>query len=124
MQPAAAAKQQTDQRPKPRGRPWPPGVSGNPFGRTLGKRYFTLFGDLARDLGGEAALTGIQRALLGQACQLMVRSEQVRVADDAVRLANAAQRILTTLTAKRTSSKQLGPDSLRAYAASKYSVPA
>lgn len=123
MQPSAVAEQEKTQRPT--GRPWPKGVSGNPSGRTLGKRYLALFADLARDLGGENALTGIERALIGQACQLMLRSERVCDADDAVRLANAASRILATLTAKRAARKPaLGPDALREYLASKQAASA
>jgi hypothetical protein len=97
MQQSAVAEQENPQQPKLRGRPWPKGVSGNPRGRTLGKRYLTLFADLARDLGGEAALTGIERALLGQAVGLMLRAERVKDTDDAVRLANASARLLANL---------------------------
>lgn len=100
MQPGAAAEQKNEQRRKPNGRPWPPGVSGNPSGRKLGKRYLALFADLVRDLGGEDVLTGIDRALLGQAVGLMVRAERVKETDDAVRLANASARLLASLRTK------------------------
>ena len=96
-QQAAADTQEDPQRQAPRGRPWPKGVSGNPSGRILGKRYLTLYGDLARDLGGEAALSAIERALLSQAVGLMVRAERVKETDDAVRLANASARLLASL---------------------------
>ena len=92
-----AEVQKSTQRLMPRGRPFPKGVSGNPSGKTLGKRYMALFADLASDLGGEEALTGIERALLGQAVGLMVRAERVRNTDDAVRLANASARLLASL---------------------------
>jgi hypothetical protein len=85
----------------PRGRPFPKGVSGNPSGKTLGKRYLALFADLARDLGGEDALSAIDRALLSQAVGLMVRAERVKDTDDAVRLANASARLLTGLRKKQ-----------------------
>lgn len=96
-QQTAADVQKNTQRLMPRGRPFSKGTSGNPSGRTLGKRYLALFADLARDLGGEDALTGIERALLGQAVGLMVRAERVKDTDDAVRLANASARLLGNL---------------------------
>lgn len=108
-QSSAAAEQKNEQRPKPNGRPWPPGVSGNPSGRKLGKRYLALFADLARDLGGEDALTGIDRALLGQAVGLMVRAEKVRDTDDAVRLANASARLLANLRKTKHQREPAGP---------------
>ncbi|HZC56031.1 MAG TPA: hypothetical protein VE396_08290 [Xanthobacteraceae bacterium] len=59
---AASAKQ--------RGRPYPPGVSGNLAGRpSAAKRYHELFDALSADLGGD--LGAIDRAMLEQACRLM-----------------------------------------------------
>jgi hypothetical protein len=110
QQQGPAAEQKTAQRLMPRGRPFPKGVSGNPSGRTVGKRYLTLFADLSRDLGGEAALSAIDRALLSQAVGLMVRAERVKETDDAVRLANASARLLATLrNTKRQRQATSGP---------------
>jgi hypothetical protein len=66
----------------------------------MSKRFSALFADLARDLGGEDALSAIDRALLSQAVGLMVRAERVKDTDDAVRLANASARLLTSLRKK------------------------
>jgi hypothetical protein len=82
----------------PRGKPWPKGVSGNPLGRQVtSKRVTELFTAIAADLGGEGAISAIDRAMLMQACRLLVRSECTRDADLALRLSNASARLLATL---------------------------
>ena len=90
MQQAAATEQQEPQRRKPRGRPWPPGVSGNPRGRR-GARFATLFADLAAELG---PLTAIERQQLAQAVRLMIRLDREKDAQTAVKLQNAIDRAL------------------------------
>jgi len=112
MQDAAQVERRT------RGR-FKPGMSGNPSGRTVGKRYLALFADLARDLGGEAALSAIDRALLSQAVGLMVRAERVKDTDSAVRLANASARLLASLRNTRRTSPKSGVTPLAAYLATR-----
>jgi hypothetical protein len=85
-------------RKRPRGKPWPKGVSGNPLGRQVtSKRVATLYAELADDLGGEAALSVIDRVTLLQACRLLVRSERTQDGDLALRLSNASARLLAAL---------------------------
>lgn len=107
-QQSAAAEQQGKsgrqgkQRLKPRGRPWLPGVSGNPSGNVItkaSKRAAELFDTLLADFGGD--LTAVDRAMLEQACRLMVRSERVKDPDSAVRLSNASARLLMNLRKMR-----------------------
>ncbi len=87
-----------EQQSKQRGRPWPPGTSGNLAGRRLqGKRFTELFDGMAADYGGVDALTSVQRVMLSQACRLLMRAERERIAEDAVRLSNAALRMLGAL---------------------------
>jgi hypothetical protein len=95
---AAANEQRAPQRHKPRGRPWPPGVSGNPDGaRTRGKRFAELYDNMAADFGGAKALTSVQAVMLAQSVRLLMRAEREKNAEDAVRLSNAAMRMLGTL---------------------------
>jgi len=77
------------------GKPWPKGVSGNPEGgRVKGPRYTELYTGIADDYGGEACLTTLQRAVLGQGVRLLIKAEKTRNVDLAVRLSNAAARML------------------------------
>jgi hypothetical protein len=115
MQQSPPAEQRNEQHLTPRGRPYPKGVSGNPAGRTLGKRFIELFEAMAgelRDLGGE--LSAIETALLSQAVRLMVRSERTPDNDDAVRLANASSRLLSTL--RNTKQRQHQPAPVESFA--------
>jgi len=96
VQPIAGLEQEHEHRRKPRGRPWPKGVSGNPSGSKVSKRVTNLFEALANEFGG-ADLSATDRALLMQACRLLVRSERVKEAEIAVKCANAARRILAGL---------------------------
>ncbi|MGO9682382.1 MAG: hypothetical protein ACLPTZ_07310 [Beijerinckiaceae bacterium] len=87
-----------EQQSKQRGRPWPPGVSGNLAGRALrGKRFGELFDGLAADFGGASGLTPAQAIMLSQAVRLLMRAERERTAEDTVRLSNAAVRMLSSL---------------------------
>lgn len=98
MQSAAAAEQSDGQRPPARrGRPWPKGVSGNPSGSRVNTRAVVLFAEMANDFGGGDALSGVDRAMLMQACRLMARGARAKSADDAVRLTSEARRILQSL---------------------------
>jgi hypothetical protein len=97
---AAAADQQV--KGKPRGRPFPPGVSGNPSGVAKQRpnereRIAELFSIIAADYG---ELTGIER-VVQQAARLLARAEKAADADIAVRASNAASRMLATLKRKR-----------------------
>jgi hypothetical protein len=100
-QQTAAEAQRNEQRSMLRGRPWPPGTSGNPSGSTVSKRVTVLFDAMLADFG-EGALSAIDSAMLLQACRLLVRSERTADADSAVRLSNAAARLIAGLrSAKR-----------------------
>ncbi len=90
-------QQQTDseQRTKQRGRPWPPGVSGNPGGqRAMRDRAAQTFGELVSERGGEMALQPTDLLRLQQAALLIERSKRTRDAGVAVKAANAADRLL------------------------------
>jgi hypothetical protein len=80
----------------PRGR-WRPGVSGNPSGSIKSKRYLQLHAEIVADLGGDNALTGIDRVIIGQAVTLLIRAEKVPDTNIAVRAANTATRLLASL---------------------------
>ncbi len=91
------AEQNETQHRKPRGRPWPKGTSGNPSGSRVNTRAVVLFAEMAADFGGVDALSGVDRAMLMQACRLMARGARAKAADDAVRLTSEARRILQSL---------------------------
>jgi hypothetical protein len=97
MQPIATTEQGEPQRPRLRGKPWPKGVSGNPSGSRVNTRAVVLFAEMAVDFGGVDALSGVDRAMLMQACRLMARGARAKSADDAVRLTSEARRILMAL---------------------------
>lgn len=96
--PAASRSAGTQDGEQPRrqagGRPWPKGVSGNPSGNKTNKRAASLFEEMVADLGGAAALSAIDRAMLEQAAHLLVRGQRAKDADIAIRLSNAAARLL------------------------------
>jgi hypothetical protein len=83
-----------------------PGVSGNPGGGTKSKRFLALRADIVNDLGGEDALTGIDRVVVEQAVALLIRSEKAKDGNDAVRASNAASRLLASL---RSTKRRRGP---------------
>ena len=87
-------------RRKPGGRPFPPGVSGNPLGpfAVVSKRVAEVFDLMAADFED---LTGIDRLQLQQAARLHVRAEKTKNPDIAVRASNAASRMLASLSKKR-----------------------
>lgn len=93
-----------EQRRKPRGKPWPAGVSGNPSGAAgLSMRAAELFDRLAGDFGGAAALSAsaIDSEMLRQAARLMARAARTRDADAAVRLTSEARRLVETLRRRK-----------------------
>jgi hypothetical protein len=93
-QPAAAVEQQEHHEHRHGGRPWPKGVSGNPSGSTVSKRFAALYASMLAEFG-DAVLTASDRALLAQACRLLCR----RMRDDeiAVKATNAARHIVNSL---------------------------
>jgi hypothetical protein len=100
-QQATTGQQQVGQRNKPRGRPFPPGVSGNPLGphAVVKERVEALVGQWVADF---PELTAIERSLLQQAAQLLVRAERIKDHDVAVRASNSAARLLASLRKKRS----------------------
>ena len=79
---AAAIAQPNKQRS--RGRPFAPGVSGNPKGdvtKTVRGRAAELRAVIASDFNGEA-LTAIDGVLLDRACILLARSERLHRTKD------------------------------------------
>jgi hypothetical protein len=82
-----------------RGRPFPPGVSGNPQGRISRAeqraRRDALVLELAGELGGIDALTPSARVLLTQCADLLMR--KAATAEDHVRIVNSVDRILRSL---------------------------
>jgi hypothetical protein len=96
----AAEEQQAGQRPKPRGKPFLPGQSGNPAGaRSQQQRIAAKFADLARDF--PEPRTGIEDSELRSAARLLVRAERTTNGDIAVRSAALAHRILASLRSMR-----------------------
>jgi hypothetical protein len=96
VQRSSASNQQAPKRVI--GRPFPPGVSGNPLGRARRTpRFAELYDGIAADYGGPAALTTLQRTVLAQGVRLMIRAERAQNADMAVRLTHAAARMLAAL---------------------------
>jgi hypothetical protein len=93
----------TEQRPAERsvrGRPFPPGVSGNPGGRVnLQQRTAELYAIMAADLGG--SFSGMDELLLVQACRMLARSEKTADPEIAVKCSNAGTRLLSILRKKR-----------------------
>jgi hypothetical protein len=79
------------------GRPWPKGVSGNPSGSKLSKRFAELFAAVRAEFG-DAALSASDRALLEQACRLMAR--RMRDEENSIKATNAARRIIASLHAR------------------------
>jgi hypothetical protein len=117
QQQPATVGQGDAQRPRPRGRPWPRGTSGNPQGARVNTRAKTLFAELSADFGGAEALPALDRVLLMQGCKLLARAERVKDADSAVRLTSEARRILASLRKRAAPPSPSGP-SLAEYLAS------
>jgi hypothetical protein len=76
------------------GRPFLPGVSGNPLcRRLLSKRAQQLADEMSADFGGFDKLRGVQQVMMRRAATLFARSETANNPDDAVRLTNCACRV-------------------------------
>jgi hypothetical protein len=107
MNNSAAIEQQNSQRAKQRGRPWPPGTSGNPAGsRVHNPQRQTLQADIEAELGGQ--VSPADKLLLQRAIELLTRRARSHV--DAVRGTNLAHRILTSLRTKYTAAKAQAGD--------------
>jgi hypothetical protein len=111
-QTAAATEQQADQ-PKPRGRPFSPGVSGDPTGGAATKalikqRVAELVEEWSADFEGR--LTAIERSLLQQAARLLIRAERTHDPDIAVRASGTSARMLASVRNKK---RKPGRSSLR-----------
>lgn len=103
QQPVTATEQSTAQhRRRAGGRPWQPGQSGNPTGIRISKHAIALFNEIAGELGGEAALSAIDRTLLLQAARLLVRSARLKDHDAAIRMSSEARRTLEGLRRRAT----------------------
>jgi hypothetical protein len=92
MQQTAAATKQPE-----RPQSWPKGVSGNPSGIRVSHHALNLYREIAAELGGEAALSVIDRTLLLQATRLLVRSARLKDHDAAIRMSSEARRTLEGL---------------------------
>jgi hypothetical protein len=105
MEAAAIAQPSTQRR---RGRPFTPGVSGNPKGdvaKTIRERAAELRTVIVSDFDGEA-LTAIDGVLLDRACMLLARSERLhrtKDVDAGIRMTSEARRILQSLRRHRAS---------------------
>jgi hypothetical protein len=94
VQPSAGVEQEHEHRRKPGGRPWPPGVSGNPSGTKNSTRFAALYADMVAEFS-DAVLAPSDRALLEQAARLLAR--RWRDEEVAVKSTNAARHIVNTL---------------------------
>jgi hypothetical protein len=120
---AAAATGQQANQPKLRGRPFSPGVSGDPTGGRATKalikqRIAELVEEWSADFEGR--LTGIERSLLEQAARLLIRAERTHNPDIAVRASSVAQRMLASVRNKKR--KRAGRPPLREQLAEAESV--
>jgi hypothetical protein len=69
-------------------RPFKPGQSGNPSGRS--KRYQELFDAIASQVGGEGGLTAMEREYISRAAEHMRQSERAKDNNERVRLTRCA----------------------------------
>jgi hypothetical protein len=117
----AASDQSDKPRRRGKGRPFPSGVSGNPFGRWRGlnERAAKLYATMVPDF---APLTAVEEVLLRQACYLFARSQcvhRLRDVDVGVRMSGEARRLLQTLRRKHGRKGDAEP-SLTEYLAATY----
>lgn len=83
-----------------RGRPFPPGVSGNPQGGSvINRRADELFAGVAADFG---VLSATDEILLRAACRLLARAEKTKDEDAAVRLSSEGRRGIDALRRRHT----------------------
>jgi hypothetical protein len=116
---AAANQREGQQRAQPRGRPFPPGVSGNPSGaQTTPRRAAELYEALARDF---AHLSSGDAVLLQQAARSFARAERPTCGgDEAVRLVALGHRILVSLRKRAAPAAQSAQEALAQYLAQNY----
>jgi hypothetical protein len=76
------------------GRPWSKGVSGNPSGSRISKRFAELHASMLAEFA-YTTLTPSDRALLEQAARLLAR--RMRDDNNAIKATNAARIIINTL---------------------------
>jgi hypothetical protein len=87
------------ERQRPRGKPWPRGVSGNALGsRVHDAKCLQVKLELLKELGGGTIVSLSDQELLARAVELLVR--RARSNNDSVRAINTAHRILAALRAK------------------------
>jgi hypothetical protein len=121
--------QQPDQQAEQRrvvGRPFPPGVSGNPEGKSKAARRARQDAIIARwaePFGGTAALKPVEIDLLRQAADLTM-SRPTRT-EDRVRVSNAVSKILAQVgfCDKRRRREPAPSPTLRQYLATKQGTP-
>jgi hypothetical protein len=68
-------------------RPWQPGQSGNPTGRS--QRYWDLFGMITAQIGGDT-LSPMEREYISRAAENMRRAEHAKDNNERVRLTRCA----------------------------------
>jgi len=91
--------EQQEAKNRPRGKPFPPGTSGNASGqRIINERVAAYFEQMAGDFPN---MSNVERSMLTKACRLLVRSDGTRNADGSARLACAAGQLLRTLRIMR-----------------------
>jgi hypothetical protein len=87
------------ERQRPRGKPWPKGISGNALGsRVHDAKCLQLKLELLKELGGGNIVSLPDQELLARAVELLVR--RARSHNDSVRAVNTAHRIIEALRAK------------------------
>jgi hypothetical protein len=91
MEQSQTAQLNAPEKPKPRGAPWEPGQSGNPSGRTFGKRAQRLYDAMTADFAGVELSAG-DRALLESAARLLAR--RMKSDDNAIRATGQARKIV------------------------------
>jgi hypothetical protein len=69
-------------------RPFQPGQSGNPSGKS--KRYQELFDVIAAEVGGDSGLTAMQREYVSRAAENMRHAERTKDNNERVRLTRCA----------------------------------
>jgi hypothetical protein len=91
-------------------RPFKPGVSGNPGGRS--KRYHELFDAIVAQVGGDSALTAMEREYLSRAAEYMRRAERIKDNNDnnqRVRLTRCAMGLVDRVRDMRRERKRDAP---------------
>jgi hypothetical protein len=100
------------------GRPFRPGVSGNPGGKP--RRQHVLFEAIAAEFGGASALTAMEREYIARAADQLRRAERAKNSNANVRLTRCADQLIGRVRDMRRERqrKPAGP-TLAEYVASK-----